>query len=386
VKLLYIATDQSVPGKTGGSVHVEEVARGLAARGHEVHVVALAGERNEGAVRPYELHRSRLPFGHRALRFTTAGQIGDLLDRLSVDAVMERYYNFAGEGIRAAHRRGVPSLLEVNSPLRDHPGSLKSALDALLVVRPMKRLRNEIARKADALVTPLLSIVPDDVPREKVHRVSWGANVDLFRPGVEAKPLDIPPHRRVVVFSGSFRPWHGADILARAAALVVARDPEAFFLFLGGGPSFEKTKRLVRELGLERSTLLTGAVPYEEMPSYLKRARLGVAPYQPSALGQMKLGFYWSPLKIFEYMAMALPVVTLETPPLAEIVRPGEEGLLVPEGNVEALATAIEGLLSDPVRAQTMGEAARDRVVARFSWQKHCEQLERILEGLVGKP
>ncbi len=99
----------------------------------------------------------------------------------------------------------------------------------------------------------------------------------------------------------------------------------------------------------------------------------------------MKLGFYWSPLKIFEYMATALPVVSLDVPPLAEVVRPEREGLLFAEGDEEALAAAIGRLLADPGRARAMGEAGRERVVAHFSWQRHCEELERILSQLVEK-
>jgi alpha-maltose-1-phosphate synthase len=386
VKLLYVASDQKVPGKTGGSVHVEEVARGLAARGHEVHVLALPGERRtNGAVPPYELHPSRLPFEHRVFRWTERRRVEALLERFGIEAVLERYYNFGGEGVRAAHTRGVPSILEVNSPIKDHPGSLKGSLDRILLFRPLTRLRRELVAKASALVTPLLSIVPDEVPAQKIHRVHWGANVKRFRPDVPAKRLAIPEKAKVVVFSGSFRPWHGADLLVRAAARVRARDPEAFFLFVGSGPSWEEARSLARSLGIENAVLFTGPVAYEEMPSVLRNACIGVAPYQPSRLGQMKLGFYWSPLKIFEYMATALPVVSLDVPPLAEVIRPEQEGLLVAEGDEEALAAAIGRLLSDPVRARTMGEAGRERVVAHFSWQRHCEELERILSKLVEK-
>jgi glycosyltransferase involved in cell wall biosynthesis len=385
VKILYVATDQRVPGRTGGSVHVEEVAGGLAARGHEMHVLALSGGPRVSGTAPsgYQLHPARLPFENRFFRWTTGRQVGELLDRGGFDTLMERYYNFGGEGIRAAHERGVPSLLEVNSPLKDHPRSLKNALDRLLLVRPMRRLRDRQCREASALVTPLLTIVPEDTPRDKVHRVNWGANVERFRPDVPKKELPIPRGAKVVVFSGSFRPWHGADLLIESVPEVLARDPDAFFLLIGSGPSFPATRARVRKLGIEERCLFTGAVPYDEMPSYVRSASVGVAPYQPSRLGQMKLGFYWSPLKIFEYMAMALPVVTLDVSPLAEIVRPGKEGLLVPEGDASALARAIAALLADPARARSLGEAGRDRVVARYSWQRHCEQLESILEDLV---
>jgi glycosyltransferase involved in cell wall biosynthesis len=384
VKLLYVASDQKVPGKTGGSVHVEEVARGLAARGHEVHVLALAGNRRtNGAPELYELHPSRIPFAHRWFRWTARGRVEALLSKLGIEALMERYHNFGGEGIRAAAAHRIPSILEVNSPLKDHPGSFKGALDRAVLLRPFSRIREEMVLKASALVTPLASIIPDDVPAEKVHRVHWGANVDRFRPDGASKELPIPEAAKVVVFSGSFRPWHGADLLVRAAPKVLSRDPQAFFLFVGGGPAWESSQALARKLGVEKATLFAGAVAYDEMPSYLRAARVGVAPYRPSRLGQMKLGFYWSPLKIFEYMATGLPVVTLDVPPLAEVVRHGEEGLLVAEDDVDGLARAISSLLANPHWARALGQAGRERVVARFSWQRHCEQLERILLGLV---
>jgi glycosyltransferase involved in cell wall biosynthesis len=125
----------------------------------------------------------------------------------------------------------------------------------------------------------------------------------------------------------------------------------------------------------------TGAVAYADVPAHLKWARVGVAPYQPSRLGQMQLGFFWSPLKIFEYMAMGLPVVSIDVEPLRDVIR-ASEGRLVAEGDVDALADAIVRIAGDRSGAEAMGRSARERVVAEFSWQRHCEQLERILEAL----
>lgn len=353
---------------------MEEVATGLADRGHEMHVVALSGGERPSA---FELHPSPMLGKHRMLRWTAQRGVGKIIDRIGFDAVMERYYNFAGEGVHAAHKRGIPSLLEINAPLKEYPGSLKSRLDRLALVRPMEKLRDLMCARASALVTPLPSIVPDDVPAEKVHQVHWGANVERFQPDVEKKPLPLPPGRPVVVFSGSFRPWHGADVLVRCAA----RLPDAFFLFIGDGPSHAETLALADELGVRERVHFTGAVPYDDVPGYLKWAVVGVAPYQPSRLGQMRLGFFWSPLKIFEYMAMGLPVVSLDVPPLRDVVG-ASEGTLVPEGDVDGMVEAIRALIEDRDDARAKGRSARERVVREFSWQRHCEQLERILLGL----
>ena len=388
MKLLYVATDQIVPGSTGGSVHVEEVASGLAQRGHEVHVVA---RKNESSPEPesFQLHRPQPLLQHRWFRWSAEKSIGDLMDRLGVDVVLERYYNFAGEGVRAAHRRGVPSVLEVNSPVVDHPGSVKALLDGMLLRRPMRRLREEQCQKATALITPLPSIVPSNVPREKVHQIHWGANVERFQPGLtprgNAEAVPIPLDARVVVFSGSFRYWHGADVLVRAGTRVLESSggKKAFFLFLGSGPGWSRVRQEIERLGVQSRCHLTGAIPYVEMPHYLARCHIGVAPYQPSRHGQLQLGFYWSPLKIFEYMASGLPTITLDIDPLREIVRQGKEGLLFEERDEEALARAITELVASPERAREMGTSARERIVAHYSWQAHCEKLEHVLMGLV---
>ncbi|NTU84156.1 MAG: glycosyltransferase, partial [Chloroflexales bacterium] len=132
----------------------------------------------------------------------------------------------------------------------------------------------------------------------------------------------------------------------------------------------------------ERFTF-TGAVPYGAIPGLLAEAELGVAPFTTAPHPALRAaGFFWSPLKIYEYMAAGLPVVTAAIPPLSEVVRDGCEGALYPEGDVPALAAAVARLLDDPAAACAMGRAARARVAERYSWRRHCEELERILLGL----
>jgi len=173
VRILYVASDQVVPGRTGGSVHVLEVARGLAARGHEVHAVvrSAAGARAEEDTSGARVHRIRWWPPHRLFRFRARGAVRAIAERTRPEVVMERYYNFGGEGLAVARERGLPSLLEVNSPAVDHPGSLKALLDAAALVRPLRRYRERLCREATALVSPIPEIVPAFV-RPKTRRVT----------------------------------------------------------------------------------------------------------------------------------------------------------------------------------------------------------------------
>src|SRR5205085_335624 len=98
-----------------------------------------------------------------------------------------------------------------------------------------------------------------------------------------------------------FRPWHGVHVLEAAARLLRDR-ADLYFVLVGGGAQGPGTGwRGVR----------TGAVPYARMPEIVASCDIGVAPYDTARLAQLQLGFFWSPLKVFEYMASGLPTVTV---------------------------------------------------------------------------
>jgi glycosyltransferase involved in cell wall biosynthesis len=173
----------------------------------------------------------------------------------------------------------------------------------------------------------------------------------------------------VVVFCGSYRPWHGVHVLEEAARLQRRRQ-DLFFLLVGGRAPGDGHGYRGRSLG---------SVPYERMPEILATADIGCAPYDTTRLGQLRLGFYWSPLKIFEYMASGLAVVTIPRFPLTEIAREGQEALHAREGDAAHLAAVIERLADDALLREALGRRARERVLERYSWAQHCRQLEEIL-------
>ena len=243
MKILYAAIDQQVPGTRGGSVHVTAVADGLAALGHDVHVLASPGSGPfpEGRV---HWHAMSPPFGAQELRWLRTGAVRRIADALAPDVVIERYYNFGGEGIRAGTAVGATTVLEVNAPVVDHPGSRKRALDRALIVQPMRRWRERLCEMADVIVTPSAAILPPATPREKIVTLEWGADTDRFRPGVQAALPFLRPPGIVAVFAGAFRSWHGAIHLARAIRQLHERGRrEIAAVFIGDGPELLHVRR-----------------------------------------------------------------------------------------------------------------------------------------------
>ncbi|MGH7860131.1 MAG: glycosyltransferase family 4 protein, partial [Candidatus Binatia bacterium] len=161
MKVLYVATDVDVDGRHGGAVHVREVAAELARRGHRVRVVArrafadgeAAGYGVRGAL-------SRLP---RMLRLLSLPVVVAEVRRFRPDVILERYYNFGGEGVVSGLRHGTPAILEVNSPMIEYAGSPKERIDRWLG-QPMRRWREWMAGRAAAFVTPTAAILPPGVP------------------------------------------------------------------------------------------------------------------------------------------------------------------------------------------------------------------------------
>jgi glycosyltransferase involved in cell wall biosynthesis len=167
-----------------------------------------------------------------------------------------------------------------------------------------------------------------------------------------------------------------------AFRLVHQRGGHRLALVLAGdGPELP----LVREkaMGLSGITIL-GAVPHEAMPATLAASDVGVAPFDVAAHAPLALDFYWSPLKVFEYMASGLPVVAPRIPRLAGLVADGEEGVLYEPPTAHALADAIESLLDDE-RRRRMGAAARARAAREYSWSAHCEALDHAFRAALDR-
>jgi alpha-maltose-1-phosphate synthase len=391
VRLLYVASGIAVPGSYGGSTHTFEVAHGLAALGHEVHVVARQPSPQLGTLlRPpsgdlagFRLHYLDLP---KPLSLLGYGQIARLLRRVRPHALIERYYNLAGAGMLAARRSQIPSLLEVNALIVDPPAVFKRRLDDRLG-RPLQRWAAAQCRMAARIVTPLHTTVPAEISRDKIVELPWGANVDRFQPHNDPQAaqqlraqLGIPPARPIAVFLGSFRAWHGVGDFVAAGLRLLDAGEDLHLLLIGSGPERAATETAIGRWR-ERFTF-AGSVAHEQVPTYLALAAVGVAPFNTAPHPALRAaGFFWSPLKIYEYMAMSLPVVTAHIPPLDTIIRPGQEGALFREGDITDLADAIRRILHAPDR-DAMGRRARQRVVEHYSWQRHCAELERILHAM----
>jgi glycosyltransferase involved in cell wall biosynthesis len=150
-------------------------------------------------------------------------------------------------------------------------------------------------------------------------------------------------------------------------------------VFIGDGPERTSAEYAARDVP---GVTFTGAVPHADLPQCLAAADIGVAPFDPGKHKPLILGFYWSPLKIFEYMSSGLPVVAPRLPRIAHLVGDDEQGVLYDPIDPRTLDAALVRLTDAALRAR-LGASARQRAVAHYSWSAHCEQIDARLQALI---
>jgi glycosyltransferase involved in cell wall biosynthesis len=141
-------------------------------------------------------------------------------------------------------------------------------------------------------------------------------------------------------------------------------------LVVGSGPERERLEAQVGERGLGGRVIFAGAVPHADIPAYLDAMDVAVAPFAPMN------GFYFSPLKVNEYMAAELPVVASRQGDIPKLL--GSSGLLVEPGDASALRAALLRLGEDAELRARLGDAGRAHVASR-SWTAVAAVVERLL-------
>lgn len=379
MRIAYVSADVGVPvfGTNGSSAHVRAVLRALLARGATVDLFAarLGGSPPDdlAGIRVVELPRAArdLPQVERERRAIRAND--DLALALAENGpyalVYERHSLWSSAGMAVARAAGIPGLLEVNAPLLEETARFRTLVD--------HRTAERQVRRAFADATALLAVsggVADHLAgfaetRGRVHVVPNGVDPGRFAPvHRERNPAD--PF--TIGFLGSLRPWHGLAGLFDATRRLVERGLPARLSIVGKGPEQAALEAQAAGLGIASRIDWAGPVPEAAVPEALAAMDIAVAPYPALA------GFYFSPLKLFEYMAAGLPIVTTAVGDLPRLIEHGRTGWLVPPDDPLALADGIARLAADPARCRRLGTAARATVIERHSWTATAGRLLEI--------
>ena len=374
MNIAYVCADRGVPvfGSKGCSLHVQEVIRALRRRGDRVTLFAAALDGPPPADLA-DLPVQRLPRARHADRrrreradLAANDNVMRRIERLGpFEMVYERYSLWSHAGMEYARAHGIPGLLEVNAPLVEEQARYRGLVD--------REAALDVARRAFRAASRLIAVsrgVADYLGRFEEAR----GKIRVVPNGVSPERFPEPPERDTSAaftlgFLGTLKPWHGVETLLDAFVTLHREQPRLRLLVVGDGPCAEQLRDGARKAGLEQAVQLTGAVGTDQVPALLARMDAGIAPYPPAD------GFYFSPLKIYEYMAAGLPVVASRIGDIPDIVEHGHTGLLYPPGDSAALVEALRRLIRDPAGARRMGRAGRAIALREYSWQARVEAM-----------
>ncbi|MGB3859600.1 MAG: glycosyltransferase family 4 protein, partial [Ornithinimicrobium sp.] len=273
-------------------------------------------------------------------------------------------------GLAAARRLGVPFIYE----MRGLEDLMKCARNPRFAETAsydyMTSLENHIVAQADLtfVITHALreEMIRRGGPADRIEVLPNGVHTSDFEPRERDASLLAELNltgRKIIGYAGGLVDYEGLDLLVEAADILSQQRSDFAVVVVGDGHMEGRLRRMVQERGLGDLVLFTGRVPHAEIPRYL--SIFDVTPFPRLPLEVCEL---ISPIKPFEAMAMGKAVIASSVAALTEIVEPDVRGLIFEKGNSADLAQQLTRYLDSPELQRTMGEAAREWVLAEQDW------------------
>jgi glycosyltransferase involved in cell wall biosynthesis len=361
----------------GQSVHIDEMIHALRELGHRVIVigprrVAATAQSMESRLLPPSLYEL-VELGYSFLEFAKLS-LAAVMHR--PDVLYERENLFMLSGLWTARIFRLPYLLEVNSPLAE-----ERARYGGLFWQKLANWTEYVCWRSASAVLPVTDVLADHirrqgVPDKRITITPNGVDPAIFfaRDTMAAKRQLGLEDYLVLGFVGYLRDWHGlhrvVEILATQEAM-----KKAYFLVVGDGPARAALEKQANALGVTDRVRITGTMPRDALPELIAAFDIAL---QPAVTA------YASPLKLFEYMALARTIVAPACNNIMEILQDQQDAFLYPPESEGGFADAIESLASNPVLRERLGRAAAAKIVKRdLTWSGNARRVAALAMSLM---
>jgi len=306
-----------------------------------------------------------------------------IVDREKPDVILVRYQLFHFSSIVVSKIKHIPLILEVNAPMAYE---IKRFQKEFFYFPILPDLTEKIIFKlADAIVVVSNELkkylVEQGIEYSKIYVVPNGVDVNKFKHYDKKEELlvkfGLKKDDVVIGFIGSFSHWHGLGIFFDSFERILKENENAIFMLIGDGFDRSLLRKKIEKKSLKNRVIFTGLVSHRAIPDYLSIIDIVIAPYPELEM------FYFSPLKIFEYMAAAKPVVASRIGQISEIIVDGQNGFLFDSGDIDVFINILNRLIKDRKLRKMIGIKARQTVCEKYTWEINARRIAQICNNLI---
>ncbi len=298
-----------------------------------------------------------------------------------VDWVYERFGIFQALGMNFQHS-GLPWVLETNTPFALE-NSLESGRRTACFQRAARNHELRAYQRCDALVVQTAAlkeivIAFAKVSRDKVFVVPNGVDMSRFLGPAAVRKFSGP----TIGFVGALRRWQALEYPLRALGDLSREGIRYNLVIVGAGEKNREWQKLARDLGVSDRVFFAGAIPFDQIPAWIAGFDLGFSGQVASVADQ---NMYFSPLKLYEYMAAAKPVLASAHEDSRRLVVPGETGYLFEPDSLPDLERAMRQAWRERDSWPALGSRARALVSSGHTWEirisRMIAQLQEFLQA-----
>jgi glycosyltransferase involved in cell wall biosynthesis len=391
LKILYHHRTQ---GKGAEGVHIREIIKAFRELGHVVFIVSppgvdvervneLVGRRDKKEKRMALCNFWRIisrytpqiifEFMEIIYNFIAIRNISNIIRRENIELIYERNAFFCLAGTLSAKKFNIPIIIEVNEV-----SGIERIRDQILVSVAQKIERDNLKNASAVIVVSEFlkkHIVSKGIDANNVHVLPNAVDDRTFDPNkIDCKYVvenfglqDVV----VVGFIGGLVKWHNFEFLLQSFKEVLSITSHKIkLLIVGDGPLKNDLQILVGQLDLQDMVIFSGKVPHNEIPAFIKSMDICVVPHSNE---------YRSPIKMFEYMAMAKPVVAPRLEAIEEVITDRGNGLLFEIGNIKSIVAVLIDLINDEKKRLTLGKNARESILSLHTWKYNAQKTIELL-------
>ncbi len=347
-----------------------------------VHVVRFdMGEKPIRVDRLVHLHRpptlkvSSLPLFYTLNALSQYRYFLKLIRCYKIDIVVTTNLLAGALAIKAAKREGIASVFDYVDYLPSFADNLKIQNQGKKLVSFVARMINDYNLYQCDLVIAAGELLYRHASKLHDHVVYLpnGVNIQRFNPNHRAEEIrnKYGLTGPVVGYVGYIQFWVNLEPVIFGFKEVLERFPDAKFLIVGPGKKLDSVKKLIHNLGLQSSVIVTGRIDYDLVPKYLSIMDVCILPFRKTSTTNCAI-----PLKAHEYAAMAKPIIST---PLTELMRE-YEGAVISAESPQSFKNALLKIFGDAALRRKMGRKARDIAERKFSWDVIAQQYLKCLE------